>query len=158
MARCCSKGSELIGSSTARLWILSLPLCAGWPRRTTPWQYETGGALPYPTMPRDEIKAMLVGRIAGEAALLWLWTTNAHLRVAFWVKDRMGTGDWLRGQIEHCLLAIRGKPAFLNGSHTTVIQAARREHSRKAAQLAGGARCLALHSKPAPSCSTSSSN
>ena len=27
-----------------------------------------------------------------------------------WVKDRMGTGDWLRGQTEHCLMAVRGKP------------------------------------------------
>lgn len=111
-----------------------------------PWQYETGGALPYPTMPIDEIKAMAVNDIAEKDAILWLWTTNAHLRVAFevidawgfeyrtlltWVKDRMGTGDWLRGQTEHCLLAVRGKPVFLHGSHTTVIEAVRREHSRK---------------------------
>jgi N6-adenosine-specific RNA methylase IME4/ParB-like chromosome segregation protein Spo0J len=111
-----------------------------------PWQYETGGALPYPTMAIDDIKGMPVGGIAEENALLWLWTTNAHLRVAFevvdawgfeykglltWVKDRMGTGDWLRGQTEHCLLAIRGKPVFLHGGHATVIHAARREHSRK---------------------------
>jgi N6-adenosine-specific RNA methylase IME4 len=75
-----------------------------------------------------------------------LWTTNAHLRVAFevvdawgfeyktlltWVKDRMGTGDWLRGKSEHCLLAVRGKPVFLLGNHTTILEAVRREHSRK---------------------------
>jgi len=48
-----------------------------------------------------------------------------------WVKDRMGTGEWLRGQTEHCLLAARGKPVFLHGQHSTVIQAVRREHSRK---------------------------
>jgi N6-adenosine-specific RNA methylase IME4 len=75
-----------------------------------------------------------------------LWTTNAHLRVAFdvveawgfeyktlltWVKDRMGTGEWLRGQTEHCMLAVRGKPVFLHGNHTTALEAARREHSRK---------------------------
>jgi N6-adenosine-specific RNA methylase IME4 len=89
---------------------------------------------------------MAVEGLAEDDAILWLWTTNAHLRIAFdvvddwgfeykslltWMKDRMGTGDWLRGQTEHCLLAIRGAPVFLNGSHTTVIQAARREHSRK---------------------------
>jgi N6-adenosine-specific RNA methylase IME4/ParB-like chromosome segregation protein Spo0J len=111
-----------------------------------PWRYETGNGLPYPTMPLEEIKAMPVWDIADENSILWLWTTNAHLRVAFevvdawgfeyktlltWVKDRMGTGDWLRGQTEHCLLAIRGKPVFVNGSYTTVIEAARREHSRK---------------------------
>jgi len=68
--------------------------------------------------------------------------TNAHLRVALdvveawgfeylltWVKDRMGTGEWLREQTEHCILAIRGKPVFIHGSHTTVLEAARREHS-----------------------------
>ncbi|MGA2436845.1 MAG: MT-A70 family methyltransferase, partial [Bryobacteraceae bacterium] len=111
-----------------------------------PWQYDTGNSLPYPTMPIEEIKAMPVKEIADENAILWLWTTNAHLPVAFdvvtawgfeyktlltWVKDRMGTGEWLRGQTEHCLLAARGKPVFLHGSHATVLQAVRREHSRK---------------------------
>ena len=43
----------------------------------------------------------------------------------------MGTGEWLRGQTEHCLVAARGKPLFLGGSNTTVLHAARREHSRK---------------------------
>jgi N6-adenosine-specific RNA methylase IME4 len=111
-----------------------------------PWQYDSSGNLPYPTMPIDEIKSMSVDDIAEDDAILWLWTTNAHLRVAFevveawgfeykslltWMKDRMGTGEWLRGQTEHCLLAVRGKPIFLKGSHATFLQAARREHSRK---------------------------
>jgi N6-adenosine-specific RNA methylase IME4 len=111
-----------------------------------PWQYESGNSLPYPTMPIEDIKALRVGDIADDNAVLWLWTTNAHLRWAFdvveawgfeyktlltWVKDRMGTGEWLRGQTEHCLLAARGKPVFIHGNHTTVIEAARREHSRK---------------------------
>ncbi len=111
-----------------------------------PWRYESGNSLPYPTMDIEEIKAMPVAEIADENATLWLWTTNAHLRVAFdvieawgfeyrtlltWVKDRMGTGEWLRGQTEHCMLGIRGRPVFLSGNHTTVIEAVRREHSRK---------------------------
>jgi len=111
-----------------------------------PWRYETGNALPYPTMAIDDIKNIPVSAIADENAVLWLWTTNAHLRVAFdvvdawgfqykalltWVKDRMGTGEWLRGQTEHCLLASRGKPVFIHGTHTTVLEASRREHSRK---------------------------
>ena len=25
-------------------------------------------------------------------------------------KDHMGSGDWLRGQTEQCVMAIRGKP------------------------------------------------
>jgi N6-adenosine-specific RNA methylase IME4 len=43
----------------------------------------------------------------------------------------MGTGDWLRGQTEHCLLGARGRPVFLHGNHTTALEAVRREHSRK---------------------------
>jgi len=94
----------------------------------------------------EEIKALPVTYIAEDNAILWLWTTNAHLRIAFgvveawgfeyktlltWVKDRMGTGEWLRGQTEHCLLAVRGKPVFVHGRHAAVLHAARREHSRK---------------------------
>src|ERR1035438_7794864 len=111
-----------------------------------PWQYDTGASLPYPTMPIDEIKAMPIRQIADENATLWLWTTNAHLPVAFevvaawgfeyktlltWVKDRMGTGEWLRGQTEHCLLGARGRPVFLHGNDGTALEGARREHSRK---------------------------
>ena len=48
-----------------------------------------------------------------------------------WVKDKMGRGEWLRGQTEHCMLAILGKPVFLIGNHTTALEAVRREHSRK---------------------------
>jgi len=43
----------------------------------------------------------------------------------------MGNGDWLRGQTEHCLLAIRRQPVFVGGHQTTVLEAVRREHSRK---------------------------
>ena len=111
-----------------------------------PWRYESGNNLPYPTMGIEEIMGLAASDIADEDAILWLWTTNAHLRVAFdvvkswgfeyktlltWVKDRMGTGEWLRGQTEHCLLATRGKPVFIHGNHTTVLKALRREHSRK---------------------------
>jgi len=111
-----------------------------------PWQYDSGNSLPYPTMPLEDIKAMPVRDLADENAIPWLWTTNTHLRVALevveawgfeyktlltWVKDRIGTGEWLRGQTEHCLLAARGKPAFFHENHSTVLEAARREHSRK---------------------------
>lgn len=90
---------------------------------------------------------MRVREIADENAVLRLRTTNVHLPVAFdvvtawgfdhkslptWVKDRVGTGERLRGQTEHCLLAACGKPAFLNGNHATALEAARREYSREA--------------------------
>jgi N6-adenosine-specific RNA methylase IME4 len=48
-----------------------------------------------------------------------------------WAKDRMGLGDWLRGQTEHCLLAGRGRPSLMLSNQTTLIHGQRREHSRK---------------------------
>jgi N6-adenosine-specific RNA methylase IME4 len=48
-----------------------------------------------------------------------------------WVKDRMGAGNWLRGQTEHCILAVRGNPAITLTNQTTALGAPVREHSRK---------------------------
>ncbi len=118
-----------------------------------PWEYEKRaadpshrGSLPYPSMALAEIKALPVQDLAATNAIVWLWTTNAHLRQAFevveawgfetktiltWVKDRMGTGDWLRGQTEHCLLAVRGQPIIKLTNQTTVLYGHVREHSRK---------------------------
>jgi N6-adenosine-specific RNA methylase IME4 len=118
-----------------------------------PWEYEKRladsthrGTLPYPSMTLDEIKALPIHRLAADDAVLWLWTTNAHMRVAFdvvaawgfahktiltWGKQRMGVGDWLRGQTEHCILAVRGRPVITLTNQTTVLYGAAREHSRK---------------------------
>lgn len=118
-----------------------------------PWPYEKRAedathraALPYPSMTLDDIKGMPVRHLAHEDAILWLWTTNAHMREAYevvdawgfepktiltWAKDRMGTGDWLRGQTEHCILAVRGRPVVTLTSQTTLLYAPVREHSRK---------------------------
>lgn len=118
-----------------------------------PWPYASRAedvthraSNPYPSMTIDEIKALPVRELADQNAILWLWTTNAHLPEAFavvrawgfehktvltWVKDRMGTGDWLRGQTEHCIMAVRGKPVVTLTNQTTVIHGPLREHSRK---------------------------
>jgi N6-adenosine-specific RNA methylase IME4 len=48
-----------------------------------------------------------------------------------WVKDRVGVGDWLRGQTEHCLLGVRGRPVVTLAGQSTVLRARAREHSRK---------------------------
>lgn len=118
-----------------------------------PWRYTKRdddpthrATCPYPSMTVDEIAALPVGNLAGDDAILWLWTTNAHLPEVWpiisswgfayktmltWVKDKMGVGDWLRGQTEHCLLCVKGKPTTLLTNQTTVIHAPAREHSRK---------------------------
>ncbi len=119
-----------------------------------PWAYEkrAGDAthridLPYPSMTTPEIAALDVQSLAHpDGCILWLWTTNAFMRDAYklldawgfqektiltWVKDRMGMGDWLRGQTEHCILAVRGKPTVVLTNQTTALHGPMREHSRK---------------------------
>lgn len=116
-----------------------------------PWSYEKRaedmthrGRCPYPTMTVDEIKALEIP--AAENCVLWLWTTNAFIHDAYhvleawgfvpktiltWVKDKIGLGDWLRGQTEHCILAVKGKPVVTLTNQSTVIYGPLREHSRK---------------------------
>jgi len=120
-----------------------------------PWDYQkrAGDAthrsdLPYPSMSTDAICALPVAPISHpDGCVLWLWTTNAFMRDAFrvldawgfqektiltWVKDRFVNGDWLRGQTEHCILAVRGNPPFGPlTNETTVLHGPLREHSRK---------------------------
>lgn len=55
-----------------------------------PWRYEGGNCLPYPTMAVEEIRALPVKNLACDDAILWLWTTNAHLPVAFSVAEAWG--------------------------------------------------------------------
>lgn len=118
-----------------------------------PWKYDNRAedvshraANPYPDMSIEQIKCLEVAKLAADDCILWLWTTNAFIRQAHdiaetwgfevktiltWVKDRIGTGDWLRGQTEHCLLCVKGKPVVTLTNQSTVITASLREHSRK---------------------------
>lgn len=118
-----------------------------------PWLYGTRAddvshraANPYPSMSIEDICALPVADFAHDDCILWLWTTNAHMRESYevldawsfqsktiltWVKDRIGTGDWLRGQTEHCHLAIRGKPTILTTGQATVIHGPLQAHSQK---------------------------
>ena len=99
-----------------------------------PWLYEDEsyslfrrGVVPYPVMSVEEIMATPVPSIMHPDSLLWMWTTNRHLvggeaseilkhwgfrpmSLLTWDKGRLGTGEWLRGQTEHAILAVRGKP------------------------------------------------
>lgn len=120
-----------------------------------PWRYyegETGdpsrrGRTPYATLTAAQIEALPVARLAAENSVLWLWTTNAHLPEALavaaawgfvyrtcmtWAKQCPGTGDWLRGQTEHCLVCTRGRPTVLPGRSTLLTAGpGRRRHSVK---------------------------
>lgn len=116
-----------------------------------PWKYDLRekdgshrAANPYPSMSLEQIKGITIP--AADDAILWLWTTNAHMEHAFdvcrawgfepktvltWVKTRMGLGDWLRGQTEHCILSARGKPVVTLTNQTTALMAAPADHSSK---------------------------
>jgi N6-adenosine-specific RNA methylase IME4 len=103
---------------------------------------------PYPQMSIEQICAVPVASIAHSDCVLWLWTTNSHLltgdslavlkawgfepkTMMTWAKDRFGTGDWLRGQTEHCILAVRGHPSVTLTNQTTLITAPAGAHSAK---------------------------
>ena len=120
-----------------------------------PWQFDEAdeqssqrGIGPYPRMTIDKICALPAASIAAPDSILWLWTTNFHLAqgaatavarawgfeprtVLTWAKDRMGTGRWLRGQTEHCIVAVRGKPIVTLTNETTLLLAPVRAHSQK---------------------------
>jgi N6-adenosine-specific RNA methylase IME4 len=118
-----------------------------------PWPYEIRkedpsyrATHPFPQMSIEQICAVKVASIAGSDCILWLWTTNHHMRQAFvvldawgfiektiltWAKDKMGYGDWLRGQTEHCILAVRGKPIVELTNQTTLLHGTMRENSQK---------------------------
>jgi N6-adenosine-specific RNA methylase IME4/ParB-like chromosome segregation protein Spo0J len=102
----------------------------------------------YPTMTRDQICGMgeQVRSIAHDDCVLWLWATNANMPMAIevldawgfehktivtWAKDKMGLGSILRGQTEHCLLAMRGKPVIHLTNQTTLLYGKVRAHSQK---------------------------
>lgn len=102
---------------------------------------------PYPTMTPEQIAAMPVSDIAEDDAHLWLWVTNATLRVGYdiaeawgftvrsiltWVKMfRLGRGGYLRDATEHLLFATRGKAPVQFRSQPTWFAAPAGAHSSK---------------------------
>lgn len=118
-----------------------------------PWRYEKRNDdaskrenFGYAAMSIEAIRALDVRGLAEKDAVLWLWTTNAHLPEAFsvaeawgftyktlltWDKVKPGMGEWLRGLTEHCLMCVRGNPTVLLKSQATIIRETVRRHSAK---------------------------
>ncbi len=124
-----------------------------------PWADDTGRyddpshrlITPYPPMTLDEICAFDIGSILMPDAAVWMWTTNYHVTrgihstvlnalglqakaMLTWGKPHFGGGDWLRGQTEQCILAVRGKPIITLTNQSTLLLAPPREmggHSLK---------------------------
>lgn len=76
----------------------------------------------------------------------YLWVTNNFLKDGLllmnemgfryvtnivWVKDRIGLGQYFRGQHEICLFGVKGKFVSNSRQQTTVIMAIREKHSKK---------------------------
>jgi N6-adenosine-specific RNA methylase IME4 len=100
----------------------------------------------YPSMPLEDIKALEIP--AADDCVLFLWATVPLLPEALavmsawgftyksastWVKDKAGTGYWVRGVVEHLLIGRRGNvPAPAPGDQFPgVIEAPRGRHSEK---------------------------
>ena len=125
-----------------------------------PWDYDrTGkrhsGRSPrpqaqdyYDLMTMDELCELPVANLSNpEGSHLYLWTTNAFIEeshvlarawgfrpitVITWVKNKMGTGWYFRGQTEHIIFAVRGSlPIPAENRSTTVFHADVRKHSEK---------------------------
>lgn len=115
-----------------------------------PWDYDLqlrgSPDMHYPVMSQEEICALKVP--AAKNAMLFLWATNPKLKEALqvmeswgfsyrtnmvWVKDKFGTGYYVRGQ--HELLLIGKKGDFPVPSEadrpSSVVESPRMEHSRK---------------------------
>jgi N6-adenosine-specific RNA methylase IME4 len=101
----------------------------------------------YNRMSGHEIKSVPVHLVAHPDAHLWMWTTNAHLKLALdvveawgfeyktlatWRKSKIGTGWWLRSRTEHLILAARSNNKRHNpGNFTTEITGEWTGHSKK---------------------------
>lgn len=107
----------------------------------------------YKTMSMKQIRDLPVGLLAKPNAVLLLWVPDCMLptgitmaeswgftfkTVAFtWVKRtksdafHIGLGYWTRGNPEQCLLFTRGSPRRFARDVRQLIDAPRREHSRK---------------------------
>jgi N6-adenosine-specific RNA methylase IME4/ParB-like chromosome segregation protein Spo0J len=120
-----------------------------------PWRFEVYGAASgmeraadnhYPTLSIQQIAALDIP--AAESAVLFLWATVPMLPQALkvmmrwgfsyrsqlvWVKDRAGTGFWVRNRHEILLIGARGDiPAPQPSTRSeSIIVAPVREHSRK---------------------------
>lgn len=115
-----------------------------------PWDYDfkLRGAPDehYPVMSDQKICDLQIP--SAENAILFLWATNPRIESALkvlkawgftyktnmvWVKDKIGTGYYFRGQHELLFVASKGdiSPPFESVRKSSVLYANRKEHSKK---------------------------
>lgn len=124
-----------------------------------PWNESGGGRIKrgadrhYPLMKYAAIEALLVDELAFRVevnAHLWLWATDNFLRDGLKLADALGfryvrtlcwyksgafgIGQYLRGQHELCLFAVRGKLPPARRDQPSAFVAERGRHSEKPAR------------------------
>jgi len=125
-----------------------------WPYRDKANAGQRGAAFKYPPMKLNAICALPVSDIAADNAVLVLWWVPPQPAEALavmdawgfrlinmlgftWIKKTstgknfFGMGHWTRGNAECCLIAKRGKITAADHSISQLVEAERREHSRK---------------------------
>ena len=115
-----------------------------------PWDINQGGrrgaAHHYNLMPLEDIKAMPVEDLCEENAHLYLWVPNGLLQEGldvinawgftfrspiYWIKPRLGLGNYIRNASETCLFATRGKAPVKFHAQPNWLFAPQQEHSHK---------------------------
>lgn len=140
-----------------------------------PWSYDnqnTGGSMisgaskKYPTMSLEEIKKLNHSELFtkfSKDSVLFLWATTPLLPEAFEVMKKwgyqykttiywrkimsLGMGFWFRGQVEPCLMGIRGQVKAFRCQKPNFIQSKVRKHSQKPDQLYGMIESLGISPK-----------
>ena len=136
-----------------------------------PWSYAdktgrnmmSGSARKYPTMPLKDICDMDIQSISKKDSVLFLWATTPLLPEAFQVLSAwefkyktaiywrkimsLGLGYWFRGQVEVCLVGVRGNMKAFRSQQINFIQSKVRKHSQKPDELYGIIESLDLRSK-----------
>ena len=121
-----------------------------------PWQYNnkrTGGSMnsgsasKYPVLSLEKLAELPEPSIASKDSVLFLWTTVPLLQEGiillnmwgykyktslFWRKIMsLGMGFWFRGQVEMCLLGVRGHVKPFRLQKTNFLQTKALRHSEK---------------------------
>lgn len=123
-----------------------------------PWRELGGGKIKrgadkhYSVMRTEDIMALDVEKHSASNSHLYLWVTNSHLpdglrvmaawgfryiTTITWAKDRMGLGQYYRGQTEHVLFGVRGNIPYRvlsdgkRAQGRTLLMAKRKSHSEK---------------------------
>lgn len=100
----------------------------------------------YELMPLDRIKAMPIADLCKENAHLYLWIPNGLLQEGldvikawgftfrspiYWIKPRLGLGNYIRNASETLLFATRGKAPVKFHAQPNWLFAPQQEHSHK---------------------------